>query len=195
MSFMLWVDGVGGYWVTTADSVTLGQPGPGGADVPILGDLARQHARIRRDAEGYAIEALRDVRLDARPLTGAAPLADGMRIELGSRVRLLFRRPHGLSATARLEFASAHRTHPRSDGVLLMSDSLVLGPGRQCHVVCRHWPQEVLLYRTDEQMYCRTTGPLEIDGTVCRDRGPVGCRSRVSGEGFSFSLEPLPGGP
>jgi hypothetical protein len=193
--FMIWIDGVGGYWVTMADSVMFGQPGPDGADVPIMGDLARKHARIRRDAEGYSVEPVRDVRLDGRALSGAAPLSDGTRIELGSRVRLLFRRPHGLSASARLEFASAHRTHPPADGVLLMADSLVLGPGRQCHVVCRHWPREVLLYRTDEQLFCRAAGSLEIDGTACRDRGPVSVRSRVSGEGFSFCLEPLPGGP
>jgi hypothetical protein len=192
MSFMLWIDGVGGYWVCLADSVVLGQPGPaGGADVPILGDLARRHARVRRDAEGYSIEPLRDVRLDARPLTGPAALTDGARIDLGAKVRLVFRRPHGLSASARLEFASAHRTHPPADGVLLMADALVLGPNRHSHVVCRAWPREVVLYRAGERLFCRSSGPIEIDGAECRDRGPVTRHSRISGEGFSFSLEAM----
>jgi hypothetical protein len=190
MPFMIWIDGVGSYWVCTAESVVIGQPGPGGADVPILGDLARRHARLRRDAEGYSIEPVREVRLDGRPLVGPAPLGDGARIGLG-KVCLLFRRPHGLSATARLEFASVHCTQPRADGVLLMADTLVLGPGRQSHVVCRTWPGEVMLYRADERLFCRSTCPLEIDGRECHGRGPVTLRSRIAGEGFSFSLEPI----
>ena len=193
---MLWIDGVGGYRVSTADRVVIGQPSGGGeVDVPILGDLARQHAAIRRDAEGYTIEPMREARLNGRPLSGPAPLGDGVRIELGSKVRLVFRRPHGLSATARLEFASPHRTYPPADGVLLMADTLILGPGRQSHIVCRGWPGEVLLYRTDERMFCRSAGRLEIDGRECHDRGPVTLSSRISGEGFSFSLEAIPGGP
>lgn len=196
MSFMLWIDGVGGYWVSTAERVVIGQPsGAGGVDVPILGDLARQHARIRRDAEGYTIEPVREVRLDARPLSGPAALADGARIDLGSKVQLVFRRPHGLSATAGLEFASGHRTYPSADGVLLMADTLILGPSRQSHVVCRDWPSEVVLYRAHERMFCHSAGPLEIDGTECHDRGPVTLSSRVSGEGFSFSLEAISGTP
>jgi hypothetical protein len=188
---MLWIDGVGGYWVCTADQVVIGQPGSGGADVPILGDLARRHARLRRDAEGYSIEPVRDVRLDGRPLLGPALLSEGARIELGAMVQLVFRRPHGLSASARLEFASVHRTQPRADGVLLMADTLVLGPTRHCHVVCRTWPGEVMLYRAGERLFCRSCCTLEIDGANCRDRGPVTLHSRIAGEGFSFSLEAI----
>jgi len=192
MKFMLWLDGVGGYWVSLADTVVLGQPGPGSpADVPILGDLSARHARIRRDPEGYWIEPVRDVRLDGRLLAGPAALADGCRIDLG-RVYLVFRRPHALSATARLEFASPHRTHPPADGVLLMASTCVLGPNGQSHVVCRSWPREVVLHRNEEKLFCRTAGPMDIDGVACHDRGPLTLHSRVSGQGFSFSLEPIP---
>ena len=188
---MLWLDGVGGYWVCLADTVVLGQPGGSSpADVPILGDLSARHAQIRRDAEGYWIEPVRDVRLDGRLLTRPAALADGCRIELG-KVFLVFRRPHGLSATARLELASPHRTYPPSDGVLLMASTCVLGPNGQSHVVCRNWPREVVLHRSEEKLFCRTAGPIQIDGVACRDRGPITVRSRVSGEGFSFSLEAI----
>ena len=111
--FLLWVDAVGGYWVCLGDAVTLGQPVPSGAaDVPILGDLSSRHARIRRDGEGYLVEALRDVRVDGRRVDNVASLSEGSTIQLGEGVRLVFHRPHALSATVRLDFASHHRTQP-----------------------------------------------------------------------------------
>ena len=57
--------------------------------MPILGDLSSRHARIRRDGEGYLIEALR--RGAGRRPAGASDvglLRDGSRIELGEAVRL-----------------------------------------------------------------------------------------------------------
>jgi hypothetical protein len=222
-SFMLWVDAVGGYWVCLADAVTLGQPGPGPtADVPILADLSACHARVRRDGEGYLIEALTkrgppspptplpgddrgidraavawergatcEVRVDGRLTPQVAALHSGCRIELGGSVRLRFRRPHALSGTARLDYASTHRTQPTSDAVLLMADSLVLGPKSHSHVVCRNWTHEVILYRHDDALFCRCAAGLLIDGVSVRDRGPLKHNSRVEGDGFSFSLEAI----
>ena len=191
-SFLLWVDAVGGYWVCLGDEVSLGQPVPPGAvDVPILGDVSSRHARIRRDDEGYLIEAIREVSLNGRPVRGVGTLSDGNTIRLGEGVRLVFRRPHALSATARLDFASRHRTQPSADAVLLMADSCVLGAGPHSHVVCRDWPGEVILYRHDDKLYCRTKGLLEIDGVKYKDRGPITRNSRIVGHGFSMSLEAI----
>ncbi len=162
---MLWIDAVGGYWVCLGNEVVLGQPeGSGAVDVPILGDLSRRHACIRRDGEEYLIEALHEVRIDDRPVCDVGRLCDGSRIQLGASVRLLFRRPHALSGTARLDFASRHRTHPSADAVLLMADTCVLGPKRHCHVVCRDWKQEAVLYR------CRTRFILPNRGAVYHRR-------------------------
>jgi len=190
--FMLWVDAVGGFWVCLGDAVTLGQPVPGAdADVPILGDISSRHATIRRDREGYVIEAIRDVLLDGRPVHKAATLCDGSRVQLGERVRLRFRRPHALSATVRLEFESRHRTQPSADAVLLMADTCVLGPNRHSHVVCRDWRQEVILYRHDEELYCRAAAGFRVDGTACQGRSRITRSSRIDGEDFSLSLEPI----
>jgi hypothetical protein len=190
--FLLWVDAVGGYWVCLGDEVTLGQPVRGGtADIPILGDLSSRHARIRRDGEGYLIEAIRKVRVDGRPVDRVALLSDGSRIQLGEAVKLVFRRPHALSGTARLDFVSRHHTQPSVDAVLLMADSCVLGPKPHSHVVCRDWRQEVVLYRHDDRLYCRSRGAMEIDGRRCEDRGPITRNSRVVGDRFSFTLEAI----
>lgn len=191
-SFMLWIDAVGGYWVCLADMVTLGQPTSAeSGHVGILADISARHAQIRRDSEGYTIEALRPLRVNGTLVSGMAYLTDGSTIQLAETVRLRFRRPHSLSATARLEFASFHRTQPACDAVLLMAESCVLGPQPHSHIVCRNWRHEVLLYRHRGQLYCRSDGQLSIDGAQLTQRGRLTFDSHVHGPGLSFSLEPL----
>jgi hypothetical protein len=188
--FLLWVDGVGGYLVCESNQVTLGQPVPGSqVDVPILGDVSRRHAQIRRDGEAYLIDPLRPVRLDGRTIERPTSLVDGNLIELGHNVRLRFRRPHPLSATARLEFVSHHRTQPAADAVLLMAESCVLGPGANSHVVCRDWTGELVMFRQGDRLQCRRKGPFEIDGNPVCDKGSLAAASQVVGGDFSLSIE------
>ena len=48
--FLLWVDAVGGYLVCLDDRVLLGRAGPDShADVPLMGDLSRNHATLLRN--------------------------------------------------------------------------------------------------------------------------------------------------
>jgi hypothetical protein len=189
---MLWIDAVGGYWVCQGNDVTLGQPDrQASADVPILGDLSSRHARIRRDDEGYLIEALHEVRIDDRQVEHVGWLREGNRIQLGATVRLLFRRPHPLSATARLDFVSRHRTQPSADAALLMAETCVLGPKRHAHIVCPDWSREVIIYRRGPALYCRAAGTFTIDGISCNGSGPITRNSRIEGSGFSFNLEAI----
>lgn len=189
--FLLWVDAVGGYWVCLGEEVVLGRSASPVADVPLLADLAACHARIRRDSEGYLLEAVRETYVDGRPVVRAALLREGSRIQLGSGVRLVFRRPHALSATARLEFASHHRTQPSVDAVLLLADVCLLGPAPRSHIVCPNWPAEVMLYRIEDELYCRSSGRLEVDGRPAWDKSKVGPDSRIVGPHFAMRLEPL----
>ena len=161
--------------------------------MPILGDLSRRHAIIRREGEGYSIEAVRPVRLDGRPVQRSAPLWDGSTIELGDAVRLRFRRPHPLSATARLEFVSPHRTQPSTDAVLLMAETCILGPASTSHVVAPRWRHEVVLFRQASRIGMpnrrrKLRSMEQRDQAAARVLRP---QSRVEGEEFAFSLEPL----
>jgi tetratricopeptide (TPR) repeat protein len=188
--FLLWVDAVGGYLVCPGNEVMIGQPG-GSADVPILGDVSARHATLRRDAEGWLVEARRPTSVNGRPVKRRALLRDGDELLLGDSVRLRFRQPTAVSTTARLEFVSRHRLPWAVEAVLLLSDTCVLGPGPQSHVTCPHWDTTVVLYRQSEELWCRTDGALEIDGRAVGQRGALPEKAKVRGETFSFSLEPV----
>lgn len=189
---MLWVDAVGGFLVCLADELWIGQAAPGNAiAIPIQAELSRQHAKLTRSGEGYVLEAAHPVSIDGRPVVGKRVLIDGEEMELGRGVRIRFRQPHSLSATAKLEILSRHRTQPHCNGVLLMAESCVLGPKWQDHIVCKDWANDVVLYRQQNALFCRASEQVEIDGVTYQSRGPLQPHSHVTGEDFSFSLEPL----
>jgi len=189
--FMLWIDAVGGYLVCLGDEIVIGQAAPGTTvDVPLQADVSRKHAKIIRHKEGYVIEPLGgktsvNGKLIGRPVI----LSDGDEVLLGEAVKMVFRKPHVLSSSARLEITSGHRSLPNSDAVILMAESCVLGPKWQNHVVCRDWAGDVVLYRSEEKIMCRAMESIEIDGHLHDGRGPVRPGSHIVGNDFSLSLE------
>jgi hypothetical protein len=190
--FLLWVDAVGGFLVCLGDQINIGQPSlEGDVDIPILADLSRRHAVIRRDGEAYLIEPVHTTWIEGRELTGVTELHDGETIELGRTVQLRFRRPHALSATARLDILSHHKTQPAADAILLMAESCVLGAAPHSHIRCREWANDVILFRHGDQLHCRTTGLFQIDGCPCEAHGQLSSCAQIEGEDFSLSLEPL----
>lgn len=189
---LLWVDAVGGFLVCLDDCVAIGQPSPGESiAVPILADLSRRHAVIRRDAGAYVLEPLQRTLVDGREITSPFVLSDNQLIQLGDNVRIRFNKPHALSATARLSLESHHKTQPSADAVLLMADSCVLGPNKHCHVRCRNWQRDVVIYRQNDQVFCRADEPLSIDGVTANRSSEIHSGVRVEGEDFSFAWETL----
>ena len=187
---LLWVDAVGGFLACLDDTVVLGQPATGEhIAVPILADLSRRHAVIRRDAGAYVIEPLQRTLIDGREITTPLVLSDNQLIQLGDNVRIRFLRPHALSATARLTIESHHKTQPSADAVLLMADSCVLGPDRHCHVRCREWLRDVVIYRQDDRLFCRASEPVSIDGVATSGESEIQSGVRIEGEEFSFTWE------
>jgi hypothetical protein len=189
--FLLWVDAVGGYLVCLDNEVVLGRAGhDSGADVPLLGDLARHHATIRRDGDGYVLRAHQATYVNGQKVD-SAPLRDGDVIRLGATVELEFRQPSPVSSTARLAVVSRHRLPLAVDGVLLMAETCLVGPTPQSHVVARGLGEPVVLYRQGSALWCRAAGGFEVDGRACAARAPLTLQSSVLGNGFSFSLESL----
>jgi hypothetical protein len=191
--FLMWIDAVGGYLVCLGDRIVLGQAAEASrdVDVPILADLSRRHAILRRDAEGYLVQPIHTLRVNGRTVDGMMILKDGDLVQLGSSVAIRFRKPHALSATACLELVSHHKTQPSVNSVLLMAETCILGPGTQNHVRCRGWGHDLILFRQIDELYCRSAGSFQIDGRLCQSRGRLTTKSRIEGDDFSLSLEPV----
>ena len=190
--FLLWVDAVGGYLVCLDDRIVLGRAGSDShADVPLMGDLSRNHATLLRNGEGYLLQAHHASFVNGKPVVDQAVLHDGDVIRLGSTVELEFRQPSPVSATARLSILSRHRLPLAVDGVLLMAETCIVGEALQAHIPAPALKSPVVLYRQAGALWCRAVGAFDVDGRTCASRAPLTLQSSVLGDGFSFSLEPL----
>ncbi|MAT68389.1 MAG: hypothetical protein CMJ58_02590 [Planctomycetaceae bacterium] len=190
--FIAWIDGVGGYLVCLGDEIVLGQPSSTGeADVPILADLSRRHAVIRRDGESYVLAPIHSVSLNGAEITGPTVLRPDDVIRLGDSAEFRFRRPHALSSTAVLERQSGHKIEPAVDGIVLMGESCILGPQSHCHVHCRPWDHDLVLFRRGRELSFRAAGPFEMDGRTFAADAPVVWGARVEGEDFGLCFEEL----
>jgi tetratricopeptide (TPR) repeat protein len=187
-----WIDAVGGFLVCLGDEIVLGQPvADGSVDVPFLADLSRRHAIIRREGEAYVLTPLQRTTVDGLAVKESVVLRDKCIVKLGEAVELRFRKPHALSNTAVLEIQSRHKTEPAVDGIILMSESCILGPQSHSHVRCRQWSSDLVLFRRGDELMCRTHSPLEIDGQTCVGQAAVGGNCRIESEEFALSLEEI----
>ena len=190
--FLLWIDGVGGYLVCLGARVTFGQAiHDGHVDIPLVADVSRLHASLTRDAEGYVLEAVRPIQVNAREVTRAL-LQAGDRLTLGASCQLQFRLPVPISTSARLDLVSGHRLPLSVDAILLMADTLVLGDDPQVHVNVPDLKQPLVLFRQKDTLGIRYRGKLCINGRTSGERLLLSDpQATVSGENISFALEPV----
>ncbi|MCA9240938.1 MAG: hypothetical protein KDA37_12095, partial [Planctomycetales bacterium] len=157
--------------------------------IPILGDISRRHAILRRDRGSYVLEAIGPTLLDAREVSGPVVLGENHLIQFGKSVRLRFTKPHALSATARITLESRHRTAPSADAVLLMAESCVLGAKRHSHVNCPGWRHDVILFRQEDGLQVRSSGELSVDGQTVSGAARIIDGSRIEGQDFTMGIE------
>lgn len=187
-----WIDGVGAYLICLGDEATIGQPSvPPSVEIPIRADLSRRHATLRREGEAYVLTPIHEVSVNTRPLTGPTVISNNDLIELGDSVRLQFRKPHALSATAVLTVESNHKTEPAVDAIVLMSDSCILGPQSHSHVRCRDWTEDLVLFRRGTGLGFRTTAAVEVDGKPAEPNAVLPGNCRLEAENFAMSFEDL----
>jgi hypothetical protein len=187
---ILWIDGIGGYLLWQKPELVLGQAfGQGMADVGIVGDVNRQAASVRRIGGDYLLQPFQSTRIDGQQVERPQLLRDGAVIELGASVKLVFRRPNPLSATARLELHSIHRWRPTVDAVLLVAECCLLGNQPGSHIPCRDWNHEMVLIPKGEQWQLKSQVEMLVDGTAHHGAVAISRGMRVRGEDFSLSLE------
>ena len=189
--FRLWIDGVGGFFVHTADNLAIGGPAEGGdgAELALLAPLSRRHATLTRHDSGYVLAAHAPSWVAGRPVYDLIDLADGDELRLAENVRLGFRLPSPASGTARIEFRSDHRPQQRVEAVIWMHDTCLLGPGAEQPVRCPAWTESVLLFRESGHLLCRSRGELFIDGIRISGPAAVPNGAVVSGPELCFRVE------
>lgn len=191
--FLLWVDGVGGYLVCLSPRVTFGQAvGDAPVDVPLFAELSRMHAELYRDGEGYVLESGRELLVNGGSC-GRAVLKPGDRVTLGTTCQFVFHLPVAVSPSARLELVSGHRLPLAVDGVLLMAETLVLGPGNQAHIQLPLGDvlSSVVLYRGRDGLGVRCPGAFKVDNKPCQERAELPLPCVVTADKFTFALEPV----
>ncbi|HWG43789.1 MAG TPA: FHA domain-containing protein [Gemmataceae bacterium] len=190
--FLLWIDGVGGYLVCLGARLTFGQAIlDAHVDIPLVADVSRLHASVTRDTEGYVLEAMRPIQVNAREVTRTL-LQSGDRVTLGASCQLQFHLPVPISTTARLDLVSGHRLPLSVDAILLMADTLVLGEGPQVHITVPDLKQPLVLFRQKDTLGIRHSGKLSINGHKSGERLLLGDpHATVSGENISFAIEPV----
>lgn len=189
-SFMLWVDGVGGYLVCTWPQVTIGRAVERSeVDIPVHADIRRRHLHIKRSANGYIAEPLEANGPNDSAVTKPMILGHGQKIDIGGGVQARFSMPHPLGCSARIDFISRHRTDPWSDAVLLLGDALMIGPFDSHHVRSPRLNEELLLFRNGNEIILRAPGSYELDGETKSGDITVNRNLRLVGKGYSVSLE------
>jgi len=195
-SFMLWIDGVGGFLVCTGETVTIGRAVPNsGIDIPVQADLRRHHLKIKRVENQYLAKNLAE-NTPASSEPEWQMLRDQQDVDLGNGVSLKFSQTHPLGRSARMHFTSRHRTEPWSDAVLLMGDAILLGPDRSFHVCCPQWKSQLVIFRKGDQIVVRSNQPagtdepeIEVDGSTAAGDIVLKDGMLLTGPEFSISCE------
>lgn len=186
----LWIDGVGGYRICTGEEWVLGQAAPGNqVDLTILGDLSRRALALRRSGRDYFLQPWQDVHIDQQLVDRPTALRDGAKITVGQRVQLAFQLPNPWSSSAVLKLLSHHRWQPSVDSVILLADSIVLGPMQESHVICPFWNKDLVIYRDGNKLFCRSSFELQVNQQARSGEFELNVGDKIRSDDVSFGLE------
>ncbi len=190
--FMLWIDGVGAWMLCLQPTVTIGGPAiREQADISLMANLSRLHATITRIEEDWFIEPHGHTQVARREITRRTPLRSNTTITLAERVELRFRQPTALSATGVLDFVSDHRPAQTVDGIVLIHETCLLGPGPENHVVCSDWPDSLVLFQRQGTWRCKSRMNLAVDGRFVTDAHEVKAGSVITGDDMRLRIEAI----
>jgi hypothetical protein len=84
---------------------------------------------------------------------------------------------------------SGHRFLHPVDAVLLMADTLVIGPPPQAHVAMADLTQPLILFKSKTSLAVRWSGSLLINGQVHKGKGPLEAGSTLQTEHVTLAIE------
>lgn len=195
--FILWIDSVATVMVCPQSEIWIGQAVPtSGTHIAFQATLSRRHAKLVRDQGSYwlSAEAETSTKQDgvwvACPQEGT-PLVDGQHLLLADTVNLQFSRPNPLTSSAVLRYASNHRTVPRTDFTILMSDACVLGAGSQSHIPIAGLPQATFFYSVQGVLQFRCKTDYLCNQKSASGMISVGDGDRIESPQFGLTVEAI----
>ena len=161
------------------------------ADISLMANLSRIHATVRRSGDSWSLQAHSKTQVGGRNIDEKTSLRRDASIRLGNSVELGFRVPTALSATAVLDFVSEHRPSQSVDGIVLIHENCLLGPGPENHIVCPDWPDTLVLFRRDGSWHCKSRMNLAVDGDIVTDSHQVKAGSMITGDELRLRIEAI----
>ena len=181
--FSLLVDGVGSFKVIARPVITLGPVSSSRKlDVPLAIDAGISPITISRSDDDYFLRGGDGVSVNGTATTSRL-LANGDKIAIGPRSRIIFRKPSQASATAVLDLGDARPAAASLRNVVLMDREIVIGPGSADHIRALDLREPAILLRRGSGLAVRAGGqaievipntPIDIGNlhlVVRRDQG------------------------
>lgn len=192
-SFFLWIDGVAGFLVLLENKVSIGHAGPdNGVNLPWVADIGRVHASLVRQKEGFIIQPHMHVAIDGQVITQDSILTKDSVINLGDTCRINFKLPQKGSLTAVLLPSSNHRPPVPVDGIVLLSQSLILWDNDASHIRVPGLEKKMVIYRTPQGLNIKSEGVVMVDGKKLIAPKLLGKNAVVMSGSVTFSLESAP---
>lgn len=218
-SYLLQIDQVGSFRLILSDRIVFSGPNSTNSHetIQILAPLSKEHASIQRVSQGYTLKPIHGLVLktvrqaveagqaeqlgqqQTKPgeMSSQCPISESLLIqgeELtfpgGVSFRLWEKSP--LCRTAVLEVSETDRLKDEVDGVILMDQLLILGPGRQTNICCSHWSfTGALVFRSGEFSFHLLGGQSATENQAAEGLNlSIPLQQHVDYEEAGFYLEP-----
>lgn len=161
-NFLLQIDGVGSYLVICETPATIGPISS--SQRPLVGLMAQPSlpvAEIDRVEGDYFIRSKEPLTVNENPITDKL-LQDGDKISLSMRCRMKFNVPNAASATAVISLASARLPNADTRNIILMDREILIGPGIKNHIRATQMKDQVVLFKQNGKLLCRTDQNIEV---------------------------------
>ena len=201
--WLLWIDGAGTFLVLTASEVSIGRlttsatplassKAPSDeAQIALMGNLSRQHATLRRAGDDYILDAHSATTINGRAVDREVLLPTTCELAFNNSVRINVSQPSPLSASARVDVLSGHRSRLSLNGIVLLAETCLLGPGAENHIRCPQWSSSLVLVRRNEGLSVKSREPLFVDGQPASGLATILPGATVVGPSQRFRVELL----
>ncbi len=151
----LWIDGCGGFLLLAGNHWSVGGLSQAGtADVCVRADWPRYAGSIERAGGDYfwnGARAAASPELTTPEMIARELITSGQTLPVPGSAALTLRQPSPLCDSAVLSLSPPHRFDQHVDGVVLVNETLLVGPTPDCHIRCRESSDRAVLTRRGDR--------------------------------------------